>query len=105
MKTVNWTFITNHAAVLTKLNEDNKLTAREIGRTLNITSRTVYRIIQDLEQEGYLSRSRIGRRNVYTINKHLPMRRKDQRYVEVNKLLAVLSNQNQEGNSGKTPGS
>ncbi len=90
----NWTFITNHAAVLTLLNDDNQLTARAIGRILNITSRSVYRIIQDLEQEGYIAKSKSGRRNIYTINKSLPMRRAPQRDIQVRDLLSAISNQN-----------
>lgn len=88
-----WTFITNHAAVLTLLDHDGHLTARKIGNVLNITVRTVYRIIHDLEQAGYISKRKDGRGNVYSINKSLPLRREHQRDVQVRDLLIAISDQ------------
>jgi DNA-binding MarR family transcriptional regulator len=88
-----WTFITNHAAVLTLLDRGDHLTAREIGADLNITIRTVYRIIQDLEQAGYLSKYKAGRENRYLLNKSLPLRRENQRDIQVRELLEAISDQ------------
>ena len=49
----SWTFITNHGAVLTLIAEREQVTARAIADNLNITERSVHRIITDLENEGY----------------------------------------------------
>lgn len=87
----NWTFITNHAAVLTLLDREEHLTSREIAIALGITERTVIRIIKDLESEGYITKRREGRVNRYTINKDLPLRRNDQREVHVHELLQLIS--------------
>jgi predicted ArsR family transcriptional regulator len=86
-----WTFITNHAAVLTFLDREEQSTAREIAAILNVTERTVIRIIKDLEAEGYLNKRKVGRVNHYTINKDLPLRRNDQREVHVRELLKSIS--------------
>jgi DNA-binding MarR family transcriptional regulator len=86
-----WTFITNHAAVLTLLDREERLTSREIAIALGITERTVIRIIKDLESEGYITKRREGRVNRYTINKGLPLRRNDQREVHVHELLQLIS--------------
>jgi predicted transcriptional regulator len=86
-----WTFITNHAAVLTLLDREEHLTSREIAMALSITERTVIRIIKDLESEGYVTKRREGRVNCYTINKDLPLRRNDQREVPVHELLQLIS--------------
>ena len=88
-----WTFITNHAAVLTLLGREDNLTARKIGSQLNITTRTVYRIIRDLEQEGYIKKSKDGRENRYTVNQTLPLRHKNQRDIQVRELLLAISDQ------------
>ena len=86
-----WTFITNHAAVLTILDHDEQLTSREIALALGITERSVVRIIKDLEAEGYVAKRKEGRENRYTVNKDLPLRREDQREVHVRELLLLIS--------------
>ena len=89
-----WTFVTNHAVVLTLLNREENLTAREIAMTLGITERTVIRIINDLEAAGYITKRKVGRRNRYTINTDLPLRRHDQREVLAHELIQLLSRGN-----------
>jgi sugar-specific transcriptional regulator TrmB len=88
----SWTFLTSHAAVLILLAQQKNLTARRIGSILNITSRSVYRIIRDLENEGYIKIFKQGRENRYQVNKSLPLRRHYQRDVQVQDLLNAISN-------------
>jgi predicted ArsR family transcriptional regulator len=85
-----WTFITNHGAVLVLLNRHGTITAREVAGVLGITVRSVRRIIQELESEGYIKISKQGRRNVYSINNDRPLRREDQRTVDIGTLLDAL---------------
>lgn len=89
-----WTFLTNHAAVLTLLDRVDQLTAREVAMALGITERSVIRIIKDLESEGYITKHKEGRKNRYTINKDLPLRRTDQREISVYELLQLISSKN-----------
>lgn len=86
-----WTFITNHAAVLTLLDHKEQLTARDIALTLDITERSVHRIIKDLESAGYITKRKEGRENRYTVNRDLPLRRNDQREVSVYELIQLIS--------------
>ncbi|MGD8402370.1 MAG: winged helix-turn-helix transcriptional regulator [Anaerolineales bacterium] len=86
-----WTFITNHAAVLTLLNRQEHLTSREIALALGITERSVIRIIKDLEADGYITKQKEGRKNRYTVNTDLPLRRNDQREVPVYDLIQLIS--------------
>lgn len=88
-----WTFITNHAAVLTLLDRDEQMTSREIALVLGITERSVVRIIKDLETDGYVTKRKEGRENRYTVNKELPLRRDDQQEVQVRKLLQLISHE------------
>lgn len=92
-----WTFVTNHAVVLTFLNREENITAREIAMTLGITERTVIRIINDLEATDYITKRKVGRQNCYTINTDLPLRRHDQREVLANELIQLLSRGNLKG--------
>ncbi len=79
--------------------EHGLITAREIAAVLGITERTVHRIISDLEAEGYLRRSRVGRVNEYEIPPDLPLKRYERRDIAVGDLLKVLlpSNGSTEG--------
>jgi DNA-binding Lrp family transcriptional regulator len=85
-----WTFITNHGSVLAIIGEQGQITSREIAERLGITERTVQRIISDLDREGYIDRRKVGRRNHYEVNRQRPLRREDQRGVQVAALLRVL---------------
>jgi len=86
-----WTFITNHAAVLTLLDREDQMTSREIAQALGITERSVVRIIKDLELDGYVAKRKEGRENRYTVNKDLPLRREDQQAVQIRELLDLIS--------------
>jgi DNA-binding MarR family transcriptional regulator len=87
-----WTFITNHGAVLALIGQHDQITAREIAKELDITERSVMRIIKDLESEGYINRERKGRVNIYRVNADVPLRRRDKRDIMIGDLLTVLDN-------------
>jgi diguanylate cyclase (GGDEF)-like protein/PAS domain S-box-containing protein len=63
-----WTFFTNHLRVLTALAGRPDLRLREIAHEVGITERAAHRIIGELVDEGYLTRTRIGSRNHYEIH-------------------------------------
>ena len=63
-----WTFLTNHAHVLLCLAQGESLTARELSQLIGITERAVQAIVADLVADGYLDKSKEGRRNRYTVN-------------------------------------
>jgi len=86
-----WTFITNHAAVLSLLANNPRITAREISQAVGITERSVRLIISDLDKDGYISKIREGRGVQYMVDFERPMRHKTQRDVAVNQLLSILN--------------
>ena len=63
-----WTFLTNHAHALLCLAQGESLTARELSLRIGITERSVQAILADLIADGYLEKSKVGRRNSYTVN-------------------------------------
>jgi DeoR/GlpR family transcriptional regulator of sugar metabolism len=85
-----WTFVTNHAVVLSYLSQHPSITARELATHAGITERAVRKIINDLEKEGFILKAREGRRVNYSVKKHLPMRHRTQRDKSVGDLLKVL---------------
>ena len=87
----DWTFITNHGAVLISISDNEKITTRELANNLGLTERSVIRIIGDLEFSGYLIKNRMGRSNRYLINRDAKLRHETLRDFAVGDLLAVLS--------------
>jgi transposase len=69
------------------------LSLREIGDRVGITERAAHRIVAELEESGYLSRERNGRRNRYTIKPHLPLPDSIARERPIGDLLGVLAEQ------------
>jgi DNA-binding IclR family transcriptional regulator len=63
-----WKFFTNHALVLLAVAADPEILLREIAEAVGITERAAHRIIGDLEEGGYISRERKGRRNYYQVH-------------------------------------
>jgi DNA-binding IclR family transcriptional regulator len=63
-----WKFFTNHALVLLAVAADPEILLREIAEAVGITERAAHRIIGDLEDGGYISRQRKGRRNYYQVH-------------------------------------
>lgn len=85
-----WTFITNHARVLMVITQDQTVRLRDIASSLDITERAAQRIVTELVDEGYLSRKREGRRNVYTVHPKEPMRAPQVRSTEVGAFLQLM---------------
>lgn len=86
-----WTFLTNHAQVLICIANNPRSTAKQIADTVGITERAVQRILDDLDESGYITRSREGRKNIYTIHLDRPMRHPAQHGHSISKLLALLT--------------
>jgi DNA-binding transcriptional ArsR family regulator len=86
-----WTFLTNHAHVLLCVSSGEPLTARELALRIGITERSVQAILTDLTDEGYLKKSKMGRRNVYEINPEGKLRHPLEASRSVGELIAALS--------------
>lgn len=85
-----WTFITHHAAILVLMSVNPRITARDLSTQVGITERTVRTIIRDLEQEGYITKTREGRTVAYTVNSNHALRHPTQGDKKVGQLLSVL---------------
>jgi predicted transcriptional regulator len=87
-----WTFLSHHAQVFVCINSDPDARLRDIADKVGITERAVQGIVNDLVDEGYLSRVRVGRRNHYEVHAGVPMRHALQRDIEAGTLLRLLTN-------------
>lgn len=88
---VGWTFLTNHAHALLVIARDPQITLREAAARVGITERAIQRIVADLEAAGYLTRTRHGRRNSYTISTGQPFRHPLAAGHDVDELLGILA--------------
>lgn len=69
----SWTFLTNHARAMLFIATHPDARLREIAAALNVTERTAYGVVADLHAAGYLLKERVGGRNRYQIQHHLPL--------------------------------
>ena len=83
-------FLTNHAHVLQVVSSDPTTRLRDIAQTVGITERTAAEIVNDLEQAGYLTKTRDGRRNHYQVHEELPLRHAQHRHHTVGDLIRFL---------------
>jgi DNA-binding MarR family transcriptional regulator len=86
-----WTFLTNHARVLVCIAHDSGIRLREISEQVGITERAAHRIVVELADAGYITRTRNGRRNQYTVQSDRPLPDRLARGESVGDLLAVLA--------------
>ena len=70
----SWSFITNHAQILLGVARDPAATVAQLAAAAEITERSAYRILSDLQGAGYVRRRRLGRHNAYEINPSMPLR-------------------------------
>ena len=85
-----WTFLTNHLQVLACLTRDPELRIRDIANLIGITERATVQILSQLEASGYLTKTRVGRRNHYTVHGELPLRHPLNSARQVGELLRVI---------------
>lgn len=87
----NWTFLTNHGLVLLYLSQHPQCTMREMAAAMNVTERTVHRVLVDLEKEGYISWERTAAGNNYKIKRESGLRHEITRDFVVGDLLHLLN--------------
>lgn len=86
----NWTFFTNHAHVLFCISQDPDLRLRDVAMHVGITERATQRIVAELEDAGYLTHEKVGRRNHYELIVDAPLRHPVEAHVDLADLLSVL---------------
>jgi DNA-binding MarR family transcriptional regulator len=95
-----WTLLTGHGHVLVEIARNPKARIRDISPVVGLTDRSVQAIVADLEAAGYLTRTRIGRRVRYTVNRDSLFRHSAQEGLRVGPLLDLLADAGTETTSG-----
>jgi len=89
--TTRLAFLTTHARTLVCIARDPGIRLREIGERAGITERAAHRIVAELLAAGYITRTRTGRRNRYTVNADRPLPDPLASTKNVGELLAALT--------------
>lgn len=90
MVSSSWTFLSNHAHVLLCLARDAESRLRDVAVEVGITERAVLKIVRELEDGGFLTRERMGRRNRYVIHRDVRLRHPVEAHRTVGDLIAMV---------------
>jgi DNA-binding transcriptional regulator PaaX len=85
-----WTFLTNHGHVIITLSRQPDARVRDIAATVGITERATQAILTDLERGGYVTRTRVGRRNTYQLHADRPLRHPAEADHEIGDLVNLF---------------
>lgn len=88
--TRQWTFLTHHAHALIVLSANSDETIDNLAVLCGVTSRSMVSILKDLEDGGYLVKTRVGRNNRYSINTAAPLRHPTSAHHTVGDLIESL---------------
>ena len=80
-------FLTSWALVFLSVDRRPTATVGEIATGVGISERQVHRVLRELEVEGYITRTRVGRQNHYTVNRGRPHGANQ----DVERLLSLLT--------------
>jgi DNA-binding MarR family transcriptional regulator len=85
-----WTLMETHGLVLFLIASQPDLTMRAIAETLGITERRVNQIVQDLAGADLVRKTKLGRRNFYSLNPDAGFRHPTLSHVTLGKFIEVL---------------
>lgn len=91
-----WTFLTNHARVLVEIARNPESRLRDLAAWIGITERATQAIVNDLEESGYITRTRIGRRNHYSVDSTRPFRHPADADARVEGLISIFASHDHE---------
>lgn len=87
---MGWLFLTTHGLVLVAIAGDQGQTMRSLAETVGVSERTVQSVVRDLVADGYVTRTRVGRRNMYYVDPTRPMRHPTMDSHDIAGLLRAL---------------
>ena len=85
-----WTFLSNHGHVLVHLSRNPDARLRDIAEAVGITERRAHMIITDLEEAGYITITRVGRRSSYRVHRTRKFRHPAESTKQVGELLRIF---------------
>ena len=90
MKRKDWAFLSNHGRIFTYLAKHPQVTIQVLAHRTGLSIRAVSDVLDDLEEEGYLTREKIGRANRYEVNPAKSLRHRLEKNKSTGDLLLGL---------------
>ena len=90
----SWSLLSNHGLVLIVITRDPHARVRDIAERVGITERAAHRIVADLVGEGFVSRTRVGRRTMYDVHPDRHFRHPALRAEVIGPLMQIAHRQN-----------
>ena len=87
---MSWTFLSNHGHVVVQLANDPELRIADLADRVGITERRVAAILKDLQEAGYITVSKQGRRNIYQVKKSRKLRHDAESNKSLGDLLGIF---------------
>lgn len=87
----DWTFLSNHGHVMVYLSRHEECLIKDIALGVGITERSAQMILSELEESGYISTTRVGRRNIYTLNSKMKFRHPAEANKPISALLKIFA--------------
>lgn len=88
-----WTLLTSHGRVFLLIARNPELRLRDMARLAQITERSAATIVRDLEQAGYLTKVRAGRRNRYIVHGDRAFRHPAEAQHRVRELIEIFTHE------------
>ena len=82
--------LTHRAHVLLCVAREPGTRLRDIAQCVGVTERATHRLVCELEEAGYLTRSRVGRRNFYEVHVNAPLTHPLEETRTVGDLLSAM---------------
>src|SRR5919197_4511957 len=86
----SWIFLSNHGNVLLCIARDPQIRISELADSVGIGERAAQKIVADLVADGYVVRTKEGRRNRYRVNRRAHLRHPLFADLEIAPLLDAL---------------
>ena len=87
---VGWTYLTNHTHAIIALLREPDIRVRELAIEVGITERAVIRILNELQNDGVVTKTREGRRNHYEVNLDVALRHPLEAHCSLKDLVKNL---------------
>ena len=96
----SWVFLSNHGNVLLCIARDPRIRISEIADSVGIGERAAQKIVADLVADGYVVRTKEGRRNRYEVNPEARLRHPLFADLQIAPLIDALRDGNRGGVDG-----
>ena len=85
-----WTFFTNYGHILFLIALNPSISVKDIAKSVGITERATLRIISDLVKDEFITVTKKGRRNTYSINLKKQLRHEIEKNCMVGDIIKLI---------------